>query len=77
MTRTEARVAFHNGEAVVFNGIEYSCISAIIYRYRRYYRPKDKPTEPDLYCELLDRNANSIVTVPAEKVHRKGERNEI
>lgn len=71
MTRTEAKVAFHSGEAVVCDGIEYSCISAIIYRYRHYYRPKDKPTEPDMHCELLDRNTNSVVIVPAEKVNRK------
>ena len=42
MTRNEARSAFHTAVPVMCGGIEYVCISAIIYRYRRFLRAPPK-----------------------------------
>ena len=76
MTRTEIKAVFHSGEAVIFDGIEYACISAIIYRHIRHFRPYQKYEEPKMQCELLSVSGNSITIAPAERVERKEEEDE-
>lgn len=61
MTRTEAREAFKAGIPVTLDGIEYLCISAVIYRRGRkggFY----------MSVELLDRNRRAIVVARPERV---------
>ena len=53
MTNDEAKTALLKRTPVVCNGIEYLCISAIIYRY-------DKHDNLIISAELKDKNKNSL-----------------
>ena len=64
MTRTEARNACKKGCPVVYNGIEYLYISAIIYR-------RGGPDGFRMLAELLDHNRNTVVVVDPARVRLK------
>lgn len=64
MTRTEARDACKKGCPVVYNGIEYLYISAIIYR-------RGGPDGFRMQAELLDHNRNAVVVVDPARVRLK------
>ncbi len=74
MTRNEARSAFHTAVPVMCGGIEYVCISAIIYRYRRFLRAPADKNEPDMYAELLSSCGHSVSVAPVEKISFKEEK---
>lgn len=60
MTVEEAKAAFMSGEGVTYQGIEYKCISALIYRRREGH--------VEMTLELLDRRANSVTIASRDKV---------
>ena len=64
MTRTEARNACKQGRPVVYNGIEYLYISAVIYK-------RGGPDGFKMLVELLDQNRNAVVIVEPERVQLK------
>lgn len=61
MTNNEAKIALKNRTPVVFNGIEYLCISAIIYRY-------DKNKNLVISAELTDKNTRSVTIAQLKDV---------
>ena len=60
MNGFELKDALMDGRKVAFGGIEYSKVSAIIYRNRG--------GKIAITAELLDINNDSVIIVPAEKV---------
>lgn len=64
MTSAELKEALMTEEPVVCNGIEYRCVSAIIYRkHGGGFMVR---------AELLDKNKNSVTIAEPHKVERKG-----
>ena len=61
MTKTEVRETFKQGCPVIYDGIEYLCISAIIYR-------RGGPGGMYTRLELMDRNRRAVVIVDPERV---------
>jgi hypothetical protein len=61
MTNNEAKIALENRTPVIFNGIEYSYISAIIYRY-------DKNHNLVISAELTDKNKRSVTIAQLKDV---------
>ena len=61
MTNNEAKIALQNRTPVVFNGIEYLYISAIIYRY-------DKNHNLVISAELTDKNQRSVTIAQLKDV---------
>ena len=61
MTNNEAKIALKNRTPVVFNGIEYLYISAIIYRY-------DKNKNLVISAELTDKNERSVTIAQLKDV---------
>ena len=66
MTSEEIKQAMKDGSPVTFNGTEYKCITAYIYR-RVTDRHNGRATFI-LQCELLDRCGHSVVIADAKKV---------
>lgn len=67
MTNDEAKEAFRNKTPVYYNGVQYSRISAIIYRYDQY------GNHILVSAELLDRNGNSVVIARLKDIKGEGE----
>jgi hypothetical protein len=61
MTNTEAKTALRHRTPVTYNGINYSYISAIIYRY-------DKNNNLLISAELLDKNQRSVTIAQIKDV---------
>ena len=61
MTNAEAKEALKNRTPVVFKNIEYSYISAIIYRY-------DKNRNLVISAELTDKNKRSVIVAQLKDV---------
>ena len=61
MTNDEAKKALKNRTPVVFKNIEYSFISAIIYRY-------DKNNNLVISAELTDKNKRSVTIAQLKDV---------
>lgn len=61
MTKTEAVEAFKNDLPVIYDGIEYKCISAIIYR-------RGGPNGIYAQLELLDRNRRDVIIADPRRV---------
>lgn len=61
MTNEEAKFALKNRTPVVFKNIEYSCISAIIYRY-------DNNRNLIISAELTDKNKRSVTIAQLKDV---------
>ena len=64
MTNDEAKEAFRNKTPVYWNGVQYTKISAIIYRYDPYGNLL-------VSAELLDRCGNSVIIARLKDI--KGE----
>ena len=62
MTGQELKDDLMRGCPVIWSGLEYSCVSAIIYR--------NVHGKIKVAAELLDQNDNSVVIVPAERVEK-------
>ena len=60
MNSKELKSALMDGSPVLHGGIEYSCVSAIIYRV--------KNGEIVVSAELLDKNKNCVVIAPMGKI---------
>ena len=60
MTNNEAKIALKNRTPVVFKNIEYSYISAIIYRY--------KNDALHISVELLDKSKRSVTIAQLKEV---------
>lgn len=67
MTNDEAKEAFRNKTPVYFNGVQYSRISAIIYRYDQY------DNHMLVSAELLDRNGHSVVIARISDIKGEGQ----
>ncbi len=67
MTRTEAKEAMRQRAAIRFNGINYSFISAIIYRS---YMNGNKLSEDRMECELYDKCGHSVTIAMVENIER-------
>lgn len=66
MTNDQAKNAMFDGVPVVYDGIEYKCISAMIYRVKRV--KNKKYIIPSV--ELTDKTAaHSVIIVPINKVN--------
>ena len=61
MTNEEAKIALKNLTPVVFKNIEYSYISAILYRY-------DKNDNLIISVELTDKNGRSVTIAQLKDV---------
>lgn len=61
MTNEEAKTALLHRTPVTYNGINYSYISAIIYRY-------DKNNNLLISAELTDKNNRSVIIVKLKDV---------
>ena len=61
MTNEEAKIALKNRTPVVFKNIEYSYISAIIYRY-------DNNSNLVISAELTDKNKHSVTIAQLKDV---------
>ena len=61
MTNAEAKDALIRRTPVIFKNIEYSCISAIIYRY-------DKNDNLLISVELTDKNGRSVTIAQLKDV---------
>ena len=61
MTNTEAKQALFDRTPVVYKNTEYSCISAIIYRY-------GKNGDLLVSAELLDKNKHSVIIAQIKDV---------
>lgn len=62
MTNEEAKTALFNRTPVTFNGIEYHCISAIVYRC-------DENKNLSISAELLDKNKRSVIIAQLKDVN--------
>ncbi|SHG89824.1 hypothetical protein SAMN02744040_00082 [Tepidibacter thalassicus DSM 15285] len=63
MTNKELKEAMMSEESIIFDGAEYKCISAIIYR--------KSGNKIKIRAELMDKNAHSVIIVNPDKVERK------
>ena len=63
MTGEEIKDALLKGYPVSAGGIEYKCVSAIIYR-----KQSGRIT---VSGELLDKNRNSVTIVPLDKIQKR------
>ena len=61
MTNLDAKSAMLHRTPVTYNGINYSCISAIIYRY-------DKDNNLQISVELTDKNNRSVTIAQIKDV---------
>lgn len=61
MTNEEAKTALLHRTPVIYNGIEYLCLSAIIYRY-------DKNDKLLISAELTDKNKRSVIIAQLKDV---------
>lgn len=61
MTGEEARHALFRKTPVIYNGIEYLCITAIIYKC-------DENNELYVSAELLDKNKRSVIIAKLKDV---------
>lgn len=57
MDSKSLREALLDGDPVIYNGVEYQCISAIIYRRVRHGMMRGKVV---LQAELLSKSGNSV-----------------
>ena len=57
MTSTEIKKAMQQEKPVIYSGIEYACIREYIYDWKG-----------KLSVSLLDKNRNTLVRVPSDKV---------
>lgn len=64
MTLDEAKKAYYAEVPVIFGGIEYDRISALIYR-------KDKGQPPRLELELFDKRGHSVTIAPPDRTQLK------
>lgn len=64
MTNEEAKQALFEKFPVKYKGIEYSCVTAIIYRH-------DGKGKLIISAELLDKCNNSVVIVPTKDIERR------
>lgn len=62
MTNNEAKTALFNRTPVTYNGVNYSYISAIIYRYDRYNNLM-------ISAELTDKNNRSVTIAQLKDVN--------
>ena len=65
MTAEEIKDALMKKYPVCANGIEYKCVTAVIYRERN--------KRIVVSAELLDKNKNSVTIVPLEIIQRRGD----
>lgn len=63
MTAEEIKDALLKKYPVCADGIEYSCVSAVIYR--------EKSGRITVSGELLDKNQNSVTIVPLDKIEKR------
>lgn len=63
MTAEEIKDALLNKYAVVANGIEYRCVTAVIYR--------EKDGRITVSGELLDKKQNSVTIVSLDKIKKR------
>ncbi len=61
MTNTEAKQALFDKTPVIYKNTEYSCISAIIYRY-------DRQGNLLVSAELMDKNKHSVIIAQIKDV---------
>lgn len=69
MTLERAKIAFERQEPVLYKGIEYKKITAIIKRHKNIRSLKDRMTPQSRYvysCEILDKNRHSVVICTPE-----------
>lgn len=64
MTIDEAKTAYYAEKPVLYGGVEYERISALIYR-----KPKGK--RPYLQLELFDKCGHSVMIITPDKVSVK------
>lgn len=82
MTIERANIAFEKGEAVIYKGLEYRCITAIIKRRKNIRSLRDRMTPQSRYtysCEILDKNCGSVIVCLPDDIepkHNSGESNE-
>lgn len=67
MTNEQAKETFLKQVPVTANGVTYKCISAIINRIEK--------GRVVMYCELTDRNVNSVTITPPKWVNELSEEN--
>ncbi|MCF8018332.1 MAG: hypothetical protein K9L62_02915 [Vallitaleaceae bacterium] len=65
MTNQELKEAMMSEESVFYNGSEYKCVSAVIYR--------KNGNKIKIQAELTDKNARSVIIANPDKVERKHE----
>lgn len=63
MNNEDLRAALLSGEPVIYKGIIYSCVSAIIYR-------KNKKGGVYMQVELADKNGNSVTIAAPDRIKR-------
>ena len=68
MENKELKPALLSGCPVVYNGITYKCVSAIIYRRNGH--------KVDVAVELMDKHKNSVTLANPARVKRKENENE-
>ena len=68
MTNEEAKQCLYSHDEVIFNGITYDCITAIIYRIG------DKG-QIIVSAEMLDKSKNSVTVAQLKDVKKKGSGN--
>lgn len=68
MTNEEAKQAFFDGVPVKANGVNYTCISAIIYRL-------DRDKNLIVSAELQDKNRNSVTIARVKDIEGVNECN--
>lgn len=64
MTNEEAKEAFMHRKPVTYDGREYDCIHAIIYRY-------DRHSNLIVSAELWDRHKNSVIIANLKDIQEK------
>lgn len=70
MTSEEIKELMHKEAPVIYNGLEYTRISAYIYRVG--VDARNKRNHPFLQCELYDAKTHSVVIVEPDKIKPKG-----
>lgn len=64
MTNQELKDAMLQSLPIIYNGMEFSCISGIIYR--------NKGGKVAVTAEILDKNQNSVVITTPDKIQLSG-----
>jgi len=67
MTKIEASKAFNQGREVIYDGIDYQYISAVIYRKN----PRQGKAGIRMQLELMDRTSRAVVIADPERVREK------